>query len=359
MLAPVASGGGCAAVVCNTVNNAQQTWRLVRDWAPTGVDVLLLHSRFPARRREEITAQITGRLGRDGDRSVPAIVVATQVIEQSLDLDFDLLVTDLAPMAQLLQRAGRCQRHRRARPAWAGQPQVVVLDPRDASGDGHVRPVVWGDVYARYLLRATHLRLKGIDSIAVPQSVQEHVEAVYVPGPIVDDPVLSAEYDEYWAQGTVKRGVAELGVVPDPAEVADLAVLSHNDTPEWLATTRLGADSDRVLCCYLDADGRQWLDPHRRTPLPLRGSGAGGRFRNTEVRTVLQETIPVRANLLQGYEPSLALPASWGDNGWLKDLRPLWFQIGEAGPQPAVWGNRTARLDQEIGLEVLSIGGAP
>ncbi|WP_269440603.1 CRISPR-associated helicase Cas3' [Micromonospora tarapacensis] len=216
VLAPVAQGGGCAAVVCNTVNDAQQTYRLIRSWAPTGVDVLLLHSRFPARRREEITKGITGRLGRDGDRSVPVIVVATQVIEQSLDLDFDLLVTDLAPMAQLLQRAGRCQRHRRNRPLWAEQPRVVVLDPRDPSGDEHVRPVVWGDVYARYLLRATHLRLAGIDSIAVPQSVQEHVEAVYVPATI-DDPVLSAEYDEYWAGTSVDRGVAELGAVPDPA----------------------------------------------------------------------------------------------------------------------------------------------
>ncbi|MDG4768629.1 CRISPR-associated helicase Cas3' [Solwaraspora sp. WMMD406] len=352
VLAPVASVGGCAAVVCNTVNDAQRTWRLVRNWAPTGVDVLLLHSRFPARRREEITAQITGRLGRDGDRSVPVIVVATQVIEQSLDLDFDLLVTDLAPMAQLLQRAGRCQRHLRVRPSWAAGPRVVVLDPRDASGEGHVRPAAWGEVYSRYLLRATHLRLAGIDSIAVPESVQEHVEAVYVPGLIVDDPVLSAEYDEYWAQGRAKQGVAELGVIPHPAEVADLAVLSHNETPEWRATTRLGADSDRILCCYLDEDGQQWLDPHRRVALPRRGSGSGGRFRNTEVRTILQETIPVRADLLRGYEPALALPPSWGDNGWLKDLRPLWFQIGTDGAQPAVWGNRTAHLDQELGLVV-------
>ncbi|MFJ6199602.1 CRISPR-associated helicase Cas3' [Micromonospora sp. NPDC092111] len=359
VLAPVVQGGGCAAVVCNTVNDAQQTYRLVRDWAPAGVDVLLLHSRFPARRREEITAEITGRLGRDGDRSVPVIVVATQVIEQSLDLDLDLLVTDLAPMAQLLQRAGRCQRHRRTRPSWAERPRVVVLDPRGGtSGDEHVRPPAWGDVYARYLLRATHLRLAGIDSIAVPQSVQEHVEAVYVPGLISDDPVLGAEYDEYRAQGMAVRGAAELGVIPDPAEVADLAVLSHNDTPEWLATTRLGADSDRVLCCYLDADGQQWLDPNRRTPLPQRGSGAGGRFRQSEVRAILQETLPVRAGLLKGYDPPRDLPASWGDNSWLKDLRPLWLPLQAAGPEPAVWGGRMARLDHELGLEVLSTGGA-
>ncbi|SCG38615.1 CRISPR-associated helicase, Cas3 family [Micromonospora coxensis] len=350
VLTPVAERGGCAAVVCNTVNDAQQTYRVLRDWVPHGVDVMLLHSRFPARRREEITVKITGRLGRDGDRSRSTVVVATQVIEQSLDLDFDLLVTDLAPMAQLLQRAGRCHRHLRPRPSWAQQPRVVVLDPCGSGGVEHVKPPAWGDVYAPYLLRATHLQLAGIDTIAVPHAVQGLVEAVYVPQSIRHDPVLSAEYDRYWAEGNVSRGTAELGVIPDPIDVTDLHSLSHTETPEWRATTRLGAESDRLLCCYLDGDGGQWLDPQQRTPLPQAGSGRGGRFKNDEVRTILQETIPVRAGLLEGYEPPIALPASWGDNGWLKELRPLWFPILPAGPAPAVWGQRVAHLDLDLGL---------
>ncbi|MEV5695326.1 CRISPR-associated helicase Cas3' [Micromonospora globbae] len=353
-LTPVAKHGGCAAVVCNTVNDAQETYRVLRDWAPRGVEVMLLHSRFPARRREEITAEITGRLGRDGDRSQSTIVVATQVIEQSLDLDFDLLVTDLAPMAQLLQRAGRCHRHIRPRPPWAERPRVVVLDPRGPGGIEHVKPAAWGNVYARYLLRATHLRLEGIDSITVPHEVQDHVEAVYVPQPIRHDPVLSAEYDEYRAEAIAARGTAELGVIPEPAEVSDLVALSQTETPEWRASTRLGAESDRLLCCYLDSDGGQWLDPQQRHPLPRAGSGPGGRFTNEEVRTVLEETIPVRAGLLEGYEPPAALPTSWSDNGWLKNLRPLWFPIFPAGPAPAVWGRRLAHLDEELGLVILT-----
>nr|WP_269440663.1 hypothetical protein [Micromonospora tarapacensis] len=133
-----------------------------------------------------------------------------------------------------------------------------------------------------------------------------------------------------------------------------MGVLSHNDTPEWKASTRLGADSDRLLCCYLDGDGQQWLDPDRRIPLPQRGSRHGGRFSNDDVRAILRETIPVRADLLKGYEPAMSLPASWGDNGWLKELRPLWFPIEATGPMPAAWGRRMARLDHELGLEVLS-----
>jgi CRISPR-associated endonuclease/helicase Cas3 len=355
VLTPVAEHGGCAAVVCNTVNDAQETYRVLHDWAPHEVDVILLHSRFPARRREELTTDIRRRLGRDGDRSRPTIVVATQVIEQSLDLDFDLLVTDLAPMAQLLQRAGRCHRHVRPRPSWAAQPRVVVLDPRGPDGVAHVRPTAWGDVYARYLLRATHLRLKGIDSITVPHEVQEHMEAVYVPQPIHHDPVLSAEYDAYRAEAIAARGTAELGIIPEPAEVTDLVALSHTDTPEWRASTRLGAESDRLLCCYLDPDGGQWLDPQQLHPLPQAGSGPGGRFTDEEVRRILQETIPVRAGLLEGYKPPAALPASWSKNGWLRDLRPMWFAISPTGPVPAIWGRRMAYLDPDLGLVVAPV----
>nr|AHZ55799.1 Cas3 protein I-E [Salinispora tropica] len=354
VLAPVAEQGGCAAVVCNTVNDAQQTYRVVRDWAPAGVDVVLLHSRFPARHREEITTQITGRLGKGGDRPNSMIVVATQVLEQSLDLDFDLLVTDLAPMAQLLQRAGRCHRHLRTRPRWAAQPRVVVLDPRGPDGAEHVKPAAWGDVYARYLLRATHLRLAGTDRITVPHAVQDHVEAVYAPQPVHCDPLLGAEYTEYRVEAGVLRGVAELGAIPKPAEVADLVALSRTETPEWRASTRLGAESERVLCCYLDADGRQWLDPERRTLLPQRGARPDGRFSSQEVRMILQETIPLRADILTGYDPPAAMPASWSNNAWLKRLRPLWLPILPEGPGSAAWARRSVHLDPELGLVVLS-----
>ncbi|MFH9439060.1 CRISPR-associated helicase Cas3' [Streptomyces rochei] len=137
--------GGTALVVCNTVGDAQDTYLRLRERFDErsheqGGSVQLLHARFPGDVRETRTREVTEGLGRTGPRPVRRIVVATQVVEQSLDLDADLVVSDLAPLSLLLQRAGRCWRHEthwarhgypggRGRPAWARGPRLVVLDP--------------------------------------------------------------------------------------------------------------------------------------------------------------------------------------------------------------------------------------
>ena len=115
VLAPLDNGHGCAAVICNTVGRAQEAYEHLR--AKFGNDVMLAHSRFTAKHRTEKEAALVSLLGKDshrGDgRPERLIVVGTQVIEQSLDLDFDVMVTDFAPVDLVLQRLGRLHRHER------------------------------------------------------------------------------------------------------------------------------------------------------------------------------------------------------------------------------------------------------
>lgn len=350
VLEPLVADRGHAAVVCNTVDDAQRTYEAVRQWAAGRAEVMLLHSRFPSGQREEITARIVGLVGTEGrDPRRRLIVVATQVIEQSLDLDFDLVVSDLAPLAQLLQRAGRCHRHRHDRPAWADVPRLVVLDPRH---DGrYAKPRQWGDVYHDYLLRATHRRLAGVERIRIPEEVQDHMEAVY--GPVgIDDPELAAEHVDYQVDAMVGRQAAELWIVPDPGSVADLSALSESEIGDGQAATRLGAESVRVLCCYLDQGGGQWLDPECTRALPHVGSGRQGRFREDEIREILSLSIPARESLISGYQPPVERPARWEKAPWLGDLRPLWFAVGVDGPRPIELAGRIIRLDRELGLVV-------
>ncbi|MBB1256268.1 CRISPR-associated helicase Cas3' [Streptomyces sp. OF3] len=109
--------GGCALVVRNTVDRVMDTAAQLRErFGPDAVTVA--HSRFVDLHRAEKDAGLLARFGPpgecDGHRPEgPHVVVASQVVEQSLDVDFDLLVTDLAPVDLVLQRLGRLHRHQR------------------------------------------------------------------------------------------------------------------------------------------------------------------------------------------------------------------------------------------------------
>lgn len=89
------------------------------------------HGRFAAEDRQVLDAAIEARFGKHAERAQGAVLVGTQTLEQSLDIDADLLITDLAPMDVLLQRLGRLHRHERARPAGFGVPHAIILTPAD------------------------------------------------------------------------------------------------------------------------------------------------------------------------------------------------------------------------------------
>ena len=130
-VASAARAGACVLMIRNTVGSAQETFRRVRE-AAHGDDlpVGLLHSRFPHFQRAAKEEAWMGRLGRDGStRPQGCVLVATQVVEQSVDIDADLLVTDLAPTDLLLQRIGRLHRHQRPRPAGFDRPACWILHP--------------------------------------------------------------------------------------------------------------------------------------------------------------------------------------------------------------------------------------
>lgn len=119
--------GGCVMVIRNTVARAQQTYLSLRRLLDC--EVVLLHSRLTAQSRADRTDRVLELLGPEAaGRPTSLVVVATQLAEQSFDVDADLLVSDLAPMDLLLQRCGRLHRHDRTepRPPRMATPRVVV-----------------------------------------------------------------------------------------------------------------------------------------------------------------------------------------------------------------------------------------
>ncbi|TXS44087.1 CRISPR-associated endonuclease Cas3'' [Streptomyces sp. uw30] len=376
-LEPVAAEGGTALVCCTTVAEAQQTFRDLRRAFPHLAaregGLRLLHSRHPANARQRITAECERAYGKprtpeDVARPRPAsILVATQVVEQSLDFDFDLIVSDLAPLAQLLQRAGRGRRHLRGatgRPAWAlpeDAPRLVVLEPAGDSGATLV-PRTWGSVYdAGLLQRTAHLlRTRASTGIAVPEDVQELVDAVYAED-FVDHLEGSAQRElqrmdaERQADEAAQTHLADIVAICAPADVAgDLSKLSRREAgvTEELLTTRLGADSGRVLCLYEQPDHTLTLDRSGMLPVPT-----GGRhgLSHAALAQVMAYVAPVPGRWLRGAEGH-PVPKGWDKHPVLSDLVLLRMQPVSDDRESGVpaWscrhGSRTIRIS-EVGLE--------
>ena len=179
--------GGCALVVRNTVRRAQETYEHLRE--AFGEDVSLNHARFTISDRLARDADLLRRFGsprRRPERPHRAIVVATQVVEQSLDVDFDLLITDLAPIDLILQRMGRLHRHRRTRPKALSAPMCYVdWLPSASNPDPRVEPgseTIYGE-HDMLLTAAALNRVLADDAlVTVPDDVRDLVEAVYGAG---------------------------------------------------------------------------------------------------------------------------------------------------------------------------------
>jgi len=127
-----AESGACVLIVRNTIALAQQTYDQMKSACrDCGVEFGLLHSRFPQFRRDENESLWMGLLGKREELRPHhgCILVGTQVVEQSVDIDADLLISDLAPTDMLLQRIGRLHRHARRRPRGYTSPQCIILQP--------------------------------------------------------------------------------------------------------------------------------------------------------------------------------------------------------------------------------------
>ncbi|MFF2062646.1 CRISPR-associated helicase Cas3' [Streptomyces sp. NPDC058200] len=195
--------GGCALVIRNTVDRAQSLYTELRK--SFGDDVLLLHGRIavgPRADRTEECLRLLGaeKKGRPPSRPERLIVVATQIAEQSFDVDADLLITDIAPIDLVLQRVGRLHRHEKTRRcARLARPRVVITGFADADGtcegagfEGCARalerpaPRFLGGsefIYGRHLLlRAAVQLFTAAHSWRIPGQVPELVAAGYGEG---------------------------------------------------------------------------------------------------------------------------------------------------------------------------------
>ncbi len=166
-----ARSGANVLVVRNTVDRARSTARSVLDIAGQ-VPVWCVHARMPFDMRDERQREIRAAFGPGGARPRGSVVVATQVLEQSLDVDFDVLYTDLAPIDLLVQRIGRVHRHANPRPTGFEVPRMVVVN-------SDVAPAGRSAVYHVNLQARTLAALTGRTAIRIPTEVGQLIDLVY------------------------------------------------------------------------------------------------------------------------------------------------------------------------------------
>ena len=187
--------GECVLWIRNTVGEAQTTYRALRSAnCEGGPSVALLHSRFPFFRREELERLWLNRLGKNPRRRPPGcVLIATQVVEQSVDIDADFLLTDLAPTDMLLQRIGRLWRHQELpqmaarRPETARREVWVICPAIPNRGDARALKQALGKsayVYAPYVLLRSLVEWRKVaqrGTLVLPRDIRRLLEATYKP----------------------------------------------------------------------------------------------------------------------------------------------------------------------------------
>lgn len=239
-LSDLLSDGGCACVLRDTVSRAQATYRMLEENLVGGLDeaqLKLAHSRFIAADRLHNDAELLKLLGPDAsNRPRRLIVVGTQVMEQSLDIDFDVMVTDVAPVDLLLQRMGRLHRHTRGEGQCERPPKlrrarcfIVGVEDWDSNPPSFSRGV--NKVYQEALLLRTILSLRdkansdGETIVNLPHDIAGLVESVYADRDgAVDETTIPFDVPDAWQP---KFDEAERGL-------AKRQVDAENNAKTWL-----------------------------------------------------------------------------------------------------------------------------
>ncbi len=237
-----AESGALVAVVMNLVDDTQRLARLLRGRTALPVDVFHARYRFMDRQQKEQAA--LDHYGRNALRDSGRILVATQVVEQSLDLDFDWMLTQICPVDLLFQRLGRLHRHQRdKRPDGFDVPRCTVLSVEDA--DYGLHKLIYGNT--RVLWRTEQL-IAGAARIVFPEAYRGWIKQIY--SSVVWDEEPDIIYSDYlsWKQEQLTREA-------DALRLTTMTIRTYRDEDSIATTlTRDGEMSLTVL--PIQPDGR-------------------------------------------------------------------------------------------------------
>lgn len=326
------ANGGCAAIICNSVGRAQEVYDALKEDvffhgdASDGKPKLdLLHARYRFKDRQEREKRALLRFGKPSSK-VPftengkkvehevvrpdmAVLVSTQIIEQSLDLDLDLMISELAPVDLLLQRSGRLQRHDREsdkiandqkRPAAFRDPETggkspslwILTPPLDENGNLKTTDQanqqsqpdfgVSGLIYDKHILLRTWLMLRNRESIVIPADVEELIEAVYGQTELavkisdIESTLLEITREQFKSERCREQDQARSRYINHPRygeHVSNLMSQAREEEspelhPHSQAMTRLVEPTAQVVCLW-EQNGKVYIDESSQAEVDL------------------------------------------------------------------------------------------
>lgn len=351
--------GGCAAWIHNTVAEAQDAYEQLIAAGLAASEVVLFHARFPLEDKVARERAVIEMLAPSGTRPHRLIVVATQVLEQSLDIDVDLMVSALAPIDLLVQRAGRLRRHAvhdAQRPERLGG-RVLWLTIGGTADDPSFGPSIC--VYDEHILLRTWWLLRQRDSWVLPDDADTLLNFVYAPVDAAPPSNLPVAVSERWRQTAraLEKGLAEARLkgarqlIPAPAEPDTdgsfaFDVVSALDDPEEqplkhadvLAKTR-DIEMTVTVICLTEGPSLSPTDP---TPIPFGGSDVPYSL----VRRLLDRSLSIQHRGLVGSLVRQPVPPAWRRTALLRHCRPIVFDATGR----AVIENVEVCLDPLLGL---------
>ncbi|MDO8843406.1 CRISPR-associated helicase/endonuclease Cas3 [Methylicorpusculum sp.] len=327
--------GTQVCLVCNLVAVAQQIYQVLLQLIQQSpllneTQLLLFHSRFIFADRQKKEQTVLEWFGPESEERCRQghLLIATQVVEQSLDLDFDWLITQLCPVDLLFQRMGRLHRHAKnqiGRPLEFAKPVCTILLPKNIDYDLHA--VIYGN--SRVLWRTQQLleqaAQKNDSQISFPNVYREWIELVYQENTWCDEPEsVSKSYEKFELESESSRSNALRILRMNPG-------LDDNDS-NVSALTRDGEMNLNILPTYIDTEDREHL-------------------LNDECLNDLDESNQTEAFNLN----TIAVPRSWANQGRLPKpeqdgLIKLHVQRQESGGFIASHGNYSYLYHADTGL---------
>ncbi len=266
------NAGQCICWIRNTIKDAHEALKLIeRQDFSDSQNITLFHSRYAMVDRQVIEQGVLQRFGKHSNNAqrVGQILIATQVVEQSLDLDFDVMISDLAPVDLLIQRAGRLQRHTRSKAGDRHDKEqrekpclhIVAPDPSDVQNANWLRELLPGTQAVYPNVGQLWLSLSALllqQGFTMPQDARRLIEGVYGDKAQQDIPdVLDEATMQAQAKNKAEAGMGSFNILKLDKGYSDKSAI-HNGgwADEVNIPTRLGGDT--VTCVLVKKHEGQW-----------------------------------------------------------------------------------------------------